>query len=116
MAQQQHPLDPLTAAEITETAAVCKQHFKSLNPGADVEALLFNAVSLEEPSKPALLAFSNGKAAAPPRKGFALMQPAASVYSENEAYAIIEAVVDLAAKKVESWKLVRGARVSRRPC
>jgi Cu2+-containing amine oxidase len=96
-----HPLDPLSADEITLTSDVCKQHFKALHPGADVGAVIFNAVSLEEPPKAALLA------GAPPRKGFALMQPPASIYSENEAYAIIEAVVDLETKAVDSWKLVR---------
>lgn len=103
-----HPLDPLSADEVTLTADICKQHFKSLHPGADVGALLFNAVSLQEPPKKALVAFTTGAAGAPPRQGFALMQPPASVYSENEPYAIVEAVVDLGSKAVESWTLVPG--------
>lgn len=108
MAPPPHPLDPLSAAEITLASAICKQRFKSLHPGADVGALLFQAVSLQEPPKPELLAFTNGKAAAPPaRKGFVLMQPPASVYAANEPYAIIEAVVDLGTEQADSWKLVR---------
>lgn len=106
----QHPLDPLSADEVTLTAEVCKGHFESRHPGAEPGDVLFNAVSLQEPTKKELVAFTTGAAGAPPRKGFALMQPPASIYSENEPYAIIEAVVDLGSKAVESWTLVPGVQ------
>lgn len=105
-----HPLDPLSSEEMLAASDLIRAAFKSKHPGAPLEALIFNVVTLDEPKKPELLAFDAGKGPLPARKSFAVLQPPLSVYGENETYAIVEVIVNLDSKEVEQWKLVPGVQ------
>ncbi|WIA30543.1 hypothetical protein OEZ86_000626 [Tetradesmus obliquus] len=72
-----HPLDPLSAEEISGVAAACKSLAKQEGWGS----LRFNVISLKEPAKADLLAFEAG-GPAPQRQGFAILQapPSSVVY------------------------------------
>ena len=91
----QHPLDPLTAEEIS--AAV-----KLLKASPDFpKVALFSTVVLNEPPKDVVMNFKAGMPIH--REAFAV------VYDriENKTY---ESVVDLGSKKISSWKLIPGAQ------
>jgi len=90
-----HPLDPLSAQEITTTVELVKtRHGKP----SDV---LFPMVSLQEPTKDELAQYNAGKAI--PRRGFTL------VYDRKQDL-LVEAVVDLKANKVLTWTEKPGKR------
>jgi hypothetical protein len=68
-----HPLDPLTADEVTAAAGACKEKAASLS----LPALRFNAITLREPAKRALLAWQKAGSpedGAPPREAFCVLQ------------------------------------------
>eukprot|EP00803_Ostreobium_quekettii_P010562 evm.model.scf_1177.3 EVM.evm.TU.scf_1177.3 scf_1177:31016-41785(+) len=94
-----HPLDPLTASEISAASEACSQHAK----GTGVESLRFNVVTLQEPPKGKLLAYEHGDGEAPPRQAFCILQ---IPFEET----VFEAVVELGAAEpsVISWKKVEG--------
>ena len=82
-----HPLDPLSGSEIERAAAIVRASEHA------TETLRFVMISLEEPPKPATLAFD--PLAVPARKAFAVTyDPARKL--------ICEAVVNLEAAAVES--------------
>ncbi|TVZ04576.1 primary-amine oxidase [Trebonia kvetii] len=88
-----HPLDPLSGSEVERAAAIIKAS------GHATETLRFVVISLEEPPKPATLAFD--PLAVPARKAFAVSyDPARKL--------ICEAVVNLDTAEVESWTPVPG--------
>jgi len=105
-----HPLDPLSGDEMLAASELIRAAFKGKHPGAPLEALIFNVVTLDEPSKSELLAFDAGKGPLPARKSFSILQPPLSVYGENERYAIVEVIVNLDSKEVEQWNLVPGVQ------
>ena len=83
-----HPLDPLSGGEIERAAAIVKASEHA------TETLRFVMISLEEPPKPAALAFD--PLAVPARKAFAVtFDPARKLISE--------AVVNLGTAEIESW-------------
>jgi primary-amine oxidase len=87
-----HPLDPLTADEIKRAASILRdaQHLPS--------EVLFSTLVLNEPAKELVLADKPS-----PREAFAVVYD----HKANETH---EAVVDLAAGQVKSWKHVPGAQ------
>jgi primary-amine oxidase len=91
----EHPLDPLTAAEI-ETAVTIVRGAKSLPEG-----VFFPQVALNEPPKAAMLSWEPGTA---------LARRAALVVYDRSANLLSEAVVDLGAKKLISWVARPGAQ------
>jgi len=91
-----HPLDPLSGDEMLAASELIRATFKGKHPGAPLEALIFNVVTLDEPSKSELLAFDAGKGPLPARKSFSILQPPLSVYGENETYAIVEYTIQIA--------------------
>jgi primary-amine oxidase len=91
--QPGHPLDPLTAAEIETAMAVLRQS------GKIDASFRFPAVSLQEPPKAQVLAWKPGSPI--PRQALIVaFNPAA-----NKTY---EAVVDVAAGRLVSWKEMAG--------
>jgi primary-amine oxidase len=101
-----HPLDPLTPAEITAAAHACSSYAVS----QDIRVLRFNTITLKEPLKADLLAYSNQPETAtiPLRQAFCTLQ------IPGECGKVIEAVVgflDAAADaKVESWTVREGVQ------
>ncbi|HEV3471383.1 MAG TPA: primary-amine oxidase [Pyrinomonadaceae bacterium] len=94
-AEAKHPLDPLDAAEIAAAVA-------TLRAAPDFpETALFSTVQLNEPPKDEVLGF---KAGAPFRR------EAFAIVLDREGNRTFEAVVDLRAKKVVSWKEVAGVQ------
>lgn len=90
-----HPLDPLSAEEITAAVAILRDAGR-LGPRAR-----FVTVELQEPPKVAVLAFQ--PEVPPAREAFAIVLDRA----DGRAY---EAVVDLTAKTVRSWTHRPGAQ------
>jgi len=87
-----YPLDPLSGAEIQSAAAIVMAS-EYASP-----TLKFVMIHLAEPAKTADLTFSGVDV---PRCAFATMYDAA-------AKMIYEAVVDLGASMIESWKAIPG--------
>ena len=83
--QQQHPLDPLTAAEIDASAAALRASSQFPADG------LFSMLTLKEPPKNAVLAFAPG--ASIPRQAFA-------VILDRKRNRTFEAVVDLTGARI----------------
>ena len=99
-AQDAHPLDPLSAAEIQAAVETIRRERRQLP-----ESALFAAVVLNEPSKEAVLRYRpGGGAAAPRREAFAVVYDRVA----NRTY---EAEVDLVAKQVKRFDAVEGAQV-----
>lgn len=92
-AQQPHPLDPLTTAEITRAIRVIGQ---SGNVNRATRAAL---VTLAEPRKADVLAWKPGKPFK--RRAFSVIRNGPEVY---------EATVDLAAGRLERWRHVPGVQ------
>jgi primary-amine oxidase len=90
-----HPLDPLSRAEIGTAVQVLRA------AGRVNDDSRFAALYLHEPAKDAVLRFD--PAAPPSREAFA------AVY-EREQNKTFEAVVDLRARAVRSWKEIPGAQ------
>lgn len=74
-APKQHPLDPLSAAEISAAAEACQQ----LAQQQGIAELRFNVITLQEPPKAALVAYEAGSGPCPPRQAFAILQVSATV-------------------------------------
>ncbi len=108
-AADSHPLDPLSADEVTVTRDLLLAAYKGKFPSA-ASPPIFNLVTLEEAPKAELLAFDAGTGPVPARKGFAILQPPRAAFAENETYAVVEAVVNLTSQEVEQWKLVEGVQ------
>ncbi len=89
-----HPLDPLTAQEISKAVSVIRQS-QSLS-----EAALFPQIALKEPDKEMVLNFQSGDPV--PRSVLAI------VY-EREKNLTFEAEVDLASAKLTSWQEIPDA-------
>ena len=84
-----HPLDPLTAQEITLAADTLKAQ------AAFPKDALFSTIALHEPPKQEVLDFKPGSAFR--REAFAIVMDRAN----NKVF---EAVIDLKAGRVSSWK------------
>ena len=90
-----HPLDPLTAAEITEAASILKAQ-RQLG-----DRVRFETIVLQEPDKAAVGNF---------RPGDAIERNALLVILDNAAAATYEAVVSLNERRVTSWQHVPGVQ------
>jgi primary-amine oxidase len=92
---QQHPLDPLTAAEIDAAAALIKAE------AAFPAGALFATLVLKEPNKSDVQGYRPGQAIA--RQAFA-------VVLDRPRNRTFETVVDLTARRVVSWTEVKGVQ------
>lgn len=92
-----HPLEPLTAAEITETVKILREQ---KNLPANVR---FISTALKEPAKDLVKQFSTDGVNAAPRRSF-------TVLYNNQTKEVYETVVDLDAKTVASWKVLTGVQ------
>ncbi len=90
-----HPLDPLSAGEISSVVSVLR------GAGHADDETRYPSISLAEPPKATLLAWKSGEPV--PRRAFAVVRRGPKAY---------EAVVDLAAGKVESWRELQGVQTS----
>src|SRR5579871_2162490 len=95
MHRHDHPLDPLSAAEIERAVAIVRATAK-LDPSA-----WFETVTLDEPDKAYVRAFRPGEA--PRRKAFVCSYEPAT----NRTF---EGIVDLETGRLESWRHVPGAQ------
>jgi primary-amine oxidase len=94
-ARAQHPLDPLSAAEIEAAAAVV-----SAAPGFP-EGGKFATLVLKEPAKADVLAYTPGAAAA--RQAFAIVL-------DRKHSRTFEAVADIRARRLVSWTEIKGVQ------
>ncbi len=90
-----HPLDPLSKEELSATVALLR------DVGKVVDSTRFVLIHLHEPPKEKVLAYRPGQAL--PRRAFAVLYDWASNTTS-------EAIVDLDAKKLLSWKDVPKAQ------
>ena len=90
-----HPLEPLSAAELGLASDLIK-NFQQFPKGA-----LFPLIALKEPPKTEVLAFKPGNP---------FRREALATVLDRAANKTYEAVVDLNAKKVASWKFVPGVQ------
>jgi primary-amine oxidase len=92
-----HPLDPLSAAEIQASVALLRA------AGHVDEATRFALIDLDEPDKAEVLAWRQRptQRRAPSRRAFVIARHELTVY---------EAVVDLDARRVESWTPIPGVQ------
>ena len=90
-----HPLDPLTAEEISEASSVLRSEHQL---GQRVK---FETIVLQEPAKDEVLNF---------RVGDDIRRNAFVVILDNDAQATYEAVVSLDERRVTSWKHVMGVQ------
>ncbi len=88
-----HPLDALSSEEIETAVAVLRE------AGQVDSATRYALIDLDEPAKEAVLAWQPGQPF--PRKAFVMARRDRTVY---------EAVVDLAARKVERWQKIPGVQ------
>lgn len=86
-----HPLDPLSEQEIAQAASVVRA-YPSCPPHA-----LFSLLALHEPAKDDVLRF---------RSGMDFRREVFAILLDRRANTTYEAVVDLAAQRVTSWKKV----------
>src|SRR6185295_84426 len=87
-----HPLDPLTASEIEETARTLRA-YSGFPAGA-----LFSTLVLREPEKSDVLKF---------KAGDSFNRQAFSVILDRKGNRTFEAVVDVRAAKVTAWNEVK---------
>ena len=92
---QTHPLDPLTSDEINTVTAVLRAE------GRAVAENLFPEITLREPPKPEVLAW---------RPGQPMRREAFVIVLDLPANRMHEAIVDLQARRVLSWKHVPGSQ------
>ena len=90
-----HPLDPLTAQEITAAVNIIRTE-KKLGKG-----VRFVSVSLKEPAKDVVLHF---------KAGDAIVREAAMVLLDNERRATYETVVSITASQLVSWRHIPGVQ------
>ncbi|MEP7217933.1 MAG: primary-amine oxidase [Bacteroidota bacterium] len=95
IAQPVHPLDPLSADEITSTTRIIRA-----SPGFPADAL-FSTIVLHEPPKESVLAFRAGMPFE--RRAFAIVMDRPN----NRTY---EGIVDLRAGQLLSWKEIPGVQ------
>jgi primary-amine oxidase len=93
----QHPLDPLSADEITQTIALLKA------AGKVSDSSEFPLLVLREPPKAEVLAFHSGDP---------IRREAFTVIYERASGKTFEAVVDLTGKSIASWEEIRGVQPS----
>lgn len=91
----QHPLDPLTEAEINEAVKLVKA------TPAFPQAALFSTVVLNEPPKAEVLSFTSGKNFT--REAFAVVFDRVN----NKTF---ESIIDLKTKSVIAWKEIPGSQ------
>lgn len=92
-----HPLDPLTEAEIEAAVAVIRQE-QNISDSA-----LFPNISLQEPNKTEVLAFTPGSP---------LNRDALVTVLEREQNKVYEAIVDLETLELASWQEIPGAQTA----
>jgi primary-amine oxidase len=92
-----HPLEPLTAAEITAAAAIARAE-RGLG-----DAVLFVRIALHEPPKEVVLGFTNGAPVS--REAFMVLR-------DRQARTTVEAVVSITEGRVVSWEVVPGVQPS----
>ena len=91
----QHPLDPLTASEITSAV-------KLLRASPEFpKVALFSTVVLNEPPKEVVMSY---------KAGMPIHREAFAVVFDKVGNKTFESVVDLDQKKISSWKLIPGAQ------
>jgi primary-amine oxidase len=90
-----HPLDPLSKEELTATVAILRES------GKVADTTRFTAIHLHEPPKARVLARRADEAV--PRQAFAVLYDWASNTTS-------EAIVDVAEKKLVSWKKAPGVQ------
>ena len=97
-----HPLDPLSAIEVSAASAALKKYAQTQSLPC---FLRFNVITLNEPTKQSLLAYDANPCAETtlPRQAFCILQ------TPPESGAI-EAVVDLELGTVESWMVLQGVQ------
>ncbi|BDA42557.1 Primary amine oxidase [Coccomyxa sp. Obi] len=100
-----HPLDPLIAAEISAAGKACRLYGESVG----LTHLRFNSISLEEPSKAALLEYeaSGRRSPKPPRRAHCIVQLPTEPNSS-----VAEVLVDLSGPTpaVLNWVKVEGVQ------
>ena len=94
-AEAQHPLDPLTETEINTAAKVVRAA-----PQFPADAL-FATIVLKEPLKSDVLDF---------KPGAAITRQAFAVILDRRGNRTFEAVVDLAAPRLQSWNQIKGVQ------
>ena len=92
--QNPHPLDPLSASEIQQAAALCRARNTS-------DKLRFVSIALQEPAKSDVYAFTPGAEIA--RRAFVVMLDRA----DGNVY---EAIVALSGCSIESWQHLPGVQ------
>src|SRR5207302_8118699 len=92
-----HPLDPLTSGEILKTAEVLR------GAGKVNDQSRFSLIALHEPPKEQVLAF---------QAGGSMRREAFAIVHERQSNKTFEAVVDLNASAVVSWKHIPGVQPS----
>lgn len=92
-----HPLDPLTADEIAEVAAITRQAQPSID-------YVFNTISLKEPSKPVMLSYLGWDTSKP--RVTQVEREALVIALEKKTVKCYEAIVSLTQKKLISWTYV----------
>ena len=80
-----HPLDDLTAAEITAAAAVVKSALLADASDASDDEIRFSYVTLAEPAKLAMAAYVTGEGPVPPRQAEVI----ATIVSKMDAYIFV---------------------------
>src|SRR5437763_14414885 len=90
-----HPLDALTAAEYRAVVEVLRA------AGRADSSTAYSLVTLQDPEKAAVRAWRPGETI--PRAAFAVLRRGSRTF---------EAVVDLATRRVTSWKEVRGVHAA----
>jgi primary-amine oxidase len=94
-AQPRHPLDPLSAEEIKAASAILGKH------ALFAEGAIYSTIVLKEPSKSEVINF---------KPGAQFSRQAFAVILDRKGNRTFEAVVDLKAERLTSWKLVEGAQ------
>ena len=90
-----HPLDPLTAAEIESSVAILRVQ-RSLGPRVRFESIVLN-----EPPKDLVLGFEDGDA---------ITREAFIILFDNDTGATYEAIVSLYERTVRSWTHIPGVQ------
>ena len=92
-----HPLEPLTATEITSTVKVLREE-RGLN--ANVR---FISIALKEPAKDLVKQYTSSGINNAPRKSFAVLY-------NNQTREVYEAVVNIHNSSITSWKVLTGVQ------
>ena len=100
-----HPLEPLTAAEVSRASAAARKHAAHLSL-----TVRFNTISLAEPAKQEQLAWSSGVGPRPRRR-------ALCVLTQPLSADVIEALVELssAGDSIFGWLVLDGASLDGQP-